>query len=50
MFFLDFASNPLIYSGFFVSDTGRHENAEENPLFELSTGYPHVIHRDQTTV
>jgi hypothetical protein len=37
MFFLDFASKSLIYSGFFVSDTGRHEILGENPFPELST-------------
>jgi len=43
MFFLDFASNLLIYSGFFVSERERHRLRGENPLFELihrlSTAY-----------
>ena len=54
MFFLDSASNLLIYSGFFVSERERHRLRGENPLFELihrlSTAYPHVIHRYQITV
>jgi len=44
----------LIYSGFFVSERERHRLRGENPLFELihrlSTGYPQLIHRHQTTV
>jgi len=49
MFFLDSASNLLIYSDFFVSERERHNERGENPLFEvihrLSTGYPQCIHR-----
>jgi len=52
MFFLDFASNLLIYSGFFVSERERHRQRGENPLprliHRLSTRYPHVIPRLST--
>ena len=41
MFFLDFASNLLIYSGFFESERERHRLRGENPL-------PRLIHRLST--